>query len=162
MRPITKNQSGIALVAALVMLVLLTLLAVTMIRTGTLNLRIAQNVQLQQDAEAAAQIGIERVVGRAFFFANPLADPNIPVIGGVGDDQLGGFTVTVDNRECINATPREGDSIGGQSSLTNPGGTIGFENTLWLVTARAEDASSGARATVRQGVGMQMLAGSCD
>ena len=56
-------QSGITLVMSLIMLVVLTLLVVSAIRFGNINLKIAGNAQTEVEATAAAQVGIEKMLG---------------------------------------------------------------------------------------------------
>lgn len=54
-----RAQSGLTLVIALVMLVVLSLLVVSAIRFSNVNLRIAGNVQTETEASAAAQVAVE-------------------------------------------------------------------------------------------------------
>jgi hypothetical protein len=56
------RQSGITLVVSLIMLIVLTLLVVSAIRFGNINLRIAGNAQTQVEAEAATQVAIEKTI----------------------------------------------------------------------------------------------------
>ena len=59
----TKNrQRGATLIVGLIMLIALTLLVVSAIRSGTTNLRIAGNTQIQEEAKAAAQQAIEQYI----------------------------------------------------------------------------------------------------
>ncbi len=64
------KQHGATLITALVMLVVLTLLAVSGIRSSSTNLRIAGNMQEQAEAVAAAQQVIERVLSDGNFTAS--------------------------------------------------------------------------------------------
>lgn len=57
-----RRQSGITLVVSLIMLIVLTLLVVSAIRFGNINLKIAGNAQEQAEAEAATQAAIEQTV----------------------------------------------------------------------------------------------------
>jgi hypothetical protein len=57
-----RAQSGITLVVSLIMLIVLTLLVVSAIRFGNINLRIAGNAQVQTEAEAATQVAVEKTV----------------------------------------------------------------------------------------------------
>lgn len=158
-----RKQRGIALVAVLVMLVLLTLLAVTMIRSGTVNLLITQNVQLQQEAESAARQGVEIFISDIDNFLNTgdtaitLAEPNDPT-------QF--YSVTVAEPVCLGSEPREGDSMVDDGSMVEGDGAggVGIESVYWELTATSEDDTSGSGAFVRmiQGVRAQMLAGSCN
>ncbi len=54
-----RNQTGITLVVSLIMLVVLTLLVVSGIRFGNINLKIAGNAQTEIEAAAATQRAIE-------------------------------------------------------------------------------------------------------
>ena len=68
---IKQRQSGATLITALIMLIVLTLLVVSGIRSSNTNLRIAGNVQMQAEASAAAQQAIERVISSANFDISP-------------------------------------------------------------------------------------------
>lgn len=57
-----RAQSGITLVVSLIMLIVLTLLVVSAIRFGNINLRIAGNAQTQAEAEAATQVAVEQTI----------------------------------------------------------------------------------------------------
>lgn len=61
MRPCNR-QRGATLVVSLIMLVVVTLLVVYAIRSGNTNLRIAGNMQTQQEAAAATHEVIEKVI----------------------------------------------------------------------------------------------------
>ena len=56
------RQSGITLVVSLIMLVVLTLLVVSAIRFGNINLRIAGNAQTEAEASAATQVALEQML----------------------------------------------------------------------------------------------------
>ena len=148
----STRQGGIVLVVVLVMLVLITLLAVTMVRTGTVNIRIAQNVQLQQEAVSAAQAVIEEVISSGSNFADHTKSLTT---------QRGSFKVNVENRVCMDSALRTGGtSAGGGSGIgfrevdgeevVEDG--VGVREQFWLVTATATNLGSGAEVTVRQGV----------
>lgn len=158
-----SKQRGIALVAVLVMLVLLTLLAVTMIRSGTVNLLITQNVQLQQEAESAARQGIEIFISNVDNFLNT-GNTTVPL--AEQDDPTQFYTVTVAEPVCLGAEPREGDSMVDDGSMVegDGGGGVGIESVYWELTATSADDTSGSGAFVRmtQGVRVQMLAGNCN
>jgi hypothetical protein len=56
------RQAGITLVVSLIMLIVLTLLVVSAIRFGNINLRIAGNAQSQAEADAATQVSLEKTL----------------------------------------------------------------------------------------------------
>ena len=64
------KQHGATLVTALVMLVVLTLLVLSAIRSSTTNLRIAGNMQMQGEIVEAAQQAAEQIISYNFP-ANP-------------------------------------------------------------------------------------------
>lgn len=155
MTPSIHPQRGIALVAALVMLVLLTLLAVTLIRSGTVNLMITQNMQLQQEAENSAQRAIEQLVSNVDAFDSPAAT----------NATIGDYAVAMEMPVCLGARPRPGDSMAGEGSLVEggTGGTAGIELVDWELTATSTDPTlgSGTRVRINQGIRIEMLAGRC-
>jgi hypothetical protein len=57
-----QKQAGITLVVSLVMLVVLTLLVVSAIRFGNINLKISGNAQTEAEAAAATQVAIEKTL----------------------------------------------------------------------------------------------------
>jgi Tfp pilus assembly protein PilX len=75
-----RSQRGTTLVIALIMLVLLTLFAVSAMNTSTINLKVVGNMQTRSEALAAAQASIEQVLSTSQF----VADPNNAVINPCG------------------------------------------------------------------------------
>lgn len=140
-----RNQTGVALIVALLMLAVLALLGVTAVNNSTVNLRVTYNMQAYQDAEAAAQDAIEQVIGSIASFNTP-TDQTITI------DWIDGVTVAVDAPICLGAQPAEGYSA---SFALAP------EDTEWDVRAAATDAVTGAAATITQGVAITLTAGSC-
>lgn len=84
-------QSGITLVMSLIMMVVLTLLVVSAIRFGNINLKIAGNAQSEAEAVAATQVALEKVIEQVNLtpnIANVQAQPAMVV-------STGGATYTV-------------------------------------------------------------------
>lgn len=80
-RPIYKTrQQGAALVVGLILLLVLTLLAVSGMNTATLELRMAGNNQFSQNAFQAAESGIETAltnwVPGTVYAPGPITDPD--------------------------------------------------------------------------------------
>lgn len=71
MKPTPRSQSGAALVVGLLLLVILTLLAISGMNSATTELVMAGNEQFQARAFQAAETGIERVIVTGVF--NPMA-----------------------------------------------------------------------------------------
>lgn len=92
-------QAGMTLVIALVMLVVLTLLVVSAVRFGNINLRVAGNVQSEAEASAAAQVAVESTVATMAASSNIssiAAQPALAVSTGGRT-----YTVNVKAPNCI-------------------------------------------------------------
>lgn len=124
------------------MLIVLTLLAVTAINTTSIDLRIARNMQVQQEAEAAAQEAIEQVISNIASFNTPT-----PQTITVND-----LAVAVAAPQCLGERPASGYSaVWG----------LAPQDTYWEVAASDNDPTTGARATIHQGIEIRLPAGSC-
>lgn len=147
MRPSAK-QSGASLIVSLIMLVILTLLVVTAIRTSNTGLRIAGNMQAQAEAANAAQVAIEQVLSTPAIFVTPEARTIA----------VGSYSVTVAAPECTMTSPVDnGTSADINQNLYVEGSASGagandYLFTYWDVAATVTDSSSGATATLHQGV----------
>lgn len=78
MNAMRKRQQGATLMVALVMLIMLTLFAISAMNTSTTNLKVVGNQQLQNEAAATAQAAIEAVLSTPSFAESPtnaLANP---------------------------------------------------------------------------------------
>lgn len=71
---IGSRQGGAALIVGLILLLVLTILAVSGVITSTLELRMVGNTQLQERAFQAAEVAIEDAM------ANPILNTSAPVI----------------------------------------------------------------------------------
>ena len=67
----SRKQRGTTLIIALIMLVLLTLFAVSSFNTANTNLKVVGNMQQRSEALNAAQGAIESVISTPLFIANP-------------------------------------------------------------------------------------------
>jgi hypothetical protein len=114
---IPVRQRGAALIVGLVLMTVLTLLAVSTMRTSTLELTMAGNVQYHEQAVQLAETGIADAVSR---IRNGPIDP-LPVTGWLtnfvkavqtpGGDNLGRYDVTIYYKdEC--GDPPSGSSRG--------------------------------------------------
>jgi type IV pilus assembly protein PilX len=76
----SRRQQGAALVTGLIMLLVLTVLAVSGMNTSTLELTMAGNVQYQQNAFQAAETGIDIIIdNRNFTTVAPTVLPVTPL-----------------------------------------------------------------------------------
>ncbi|MEE9102208.1 MULTISPECIES: PilX N-terminal domain-containing pilus assembly protein [Pseudomonas] len=136
------RQAGTALVVALLMLVVMTLLGISAINSSTVNQGIIFNAQTQQAAEAAAQDGIEQAISSIDAFRVPTSQ-TLTVTG---------LTVNVSAPVCIGTQVRSGYSL-----------TTKFppEDTNWELSATVDDQTTSSKVVLRQGVSIVMPSGSC-
>jgi Tfp pilus assembly protein PilX len=139
----SKRQQGATLLVSLIMLVVITMFAVTGINLTSVNLRIVGNAQILRKLEAAVQEAIEQEI------TNPAAFSAAAVLMTATID---GFNVTVSVPGCKFYTVAAG------YSRTQD---IAPEFTYWDFQADATDALSGAKATIHQGAKLPLPAGNC-
>lgn len=143
------RQQGATLLITLIMLVVLTLFVLSALNISAINLKIAANMQIRTEAQAAAQTAIESVLSSVANFTSPAASTETVTVGGKD------YEVAVDAPVCLNMQAASGYSalflIGGASSAP--------QDTTWDVTATATDTGSGARVVVHQGVKIRMESG---
>lgn len=171
-----RRQQGATLFVALIMLVVLTLFAVTAINLSNTNLRIAGNMQAIAEAEAAAQQAIEQVVSNNFT-ANPVAQ-NIPI--DINNDGTADYTASIPKPTCQSSKPLRNVDLDssiaadakclGSGAVSNSGivsiasGGTGTQQSWcykqqWDVQASVTDSRTGASVTLHQGVFVRVPAG---
>jgi len=136
-----------ALVMALIMLVVLTMIAVTVTRSTNNSVRIVGNMQIQDEAEAAAQVAVEQaVLSNANNFMTPL-----PVSIANQDVYISQtkYTVQLSVPACQNAVPVPGYSVQTAGQAPN--------RNYYNVEARVTDNRTGANAIIDQGVRVDLL-----
>jgi Tfp pilus assembly protein PilX len=167
------RQAGATLVVSLIMLVVLTLLVVSAMRSSNTSLRVVGNMQLKTETAAAAQQAIEQVIS-SDFVTNPIAQ-NITVNVGAAT-----YTVAAAKPTCNSTRPITNDELNVQTNPLdqyclngNPSGQLieGSDGTnvnksptacsaqQWEVAATATDDNSGATATLNQGVARRVEIG---
>lgn len=145
----SMHQRGATLLVSLIMLVVLTLFAVTGFNLSSVNLRIAGNFQMQKTMEAAAQEAIEQVLSSSAAFG-----------GGSQTITVGTYNVTVTGPLAGTTGPRCNYAVTAKG-YTKKIGELTPEDTDWELRAAVSDATSGARATIVQGVRIRLLSGNC-
>ena len=171
------RQRGVTLLVTLIMLVVLTLLVISAIRSSTINLHIAGNMQMQEEATASAQQAIEQVISTNFT-ANPASSVVNVDINNSGTTD---YTADVAKPTCLGSTSITNSSL----DMTNPKDAPCFSSSTasnsgiiyasgvpstavqswcysqqWDVKAKATATSgSGANSTVHQGVSLRVPAG---
>lgn len=144
-----RSQRGLTMFFALIMLLLLTLFAVSAVQLLGGNLRITSNMASQKAAEGAAQQGLEKMISNlANFITPPTGNTTMNIENGSSEK----FTVTAQGPKCIAELPAPG------YSLTY---TLAPKRTQWEMQANTSDPTLGGTAEVHQGVSILMPAGSC-
>jgi len=171
--PTRRGQRGISLVLGLIMLILLTLLAISAFQATNVNLRIAGNMQVRQEALGAAQSGIETVLSSTAFIDTTTPPAAIPV-------NQNGATYTVnftpapacysvvdipsedldptnpDDFTCIPSAALPGSGSGIFLGSGPPTAPSYCSNSRWTVIAHVSDANTGSDTTLEQGVAVRM------
>jgi Tfp pilus assembly protein PilX len=177
------RQRGATLFIGLVMLVILTLFALSAFQTSTTNLRTTGNMQSREEAQNAAQQVIDQVISTADFSTNPAAAILTPC--GAANvacvdltNGLGIVTTPADYTVRLSPAPtciRIATILNTDLNLDNLGelgcasgqsqqwGIAGLDtaasfslcvNSVWDVTAEATS-TSGTKVTVSQGVSVR-------
>ena len=167
-RPECEKQSGATLLVALVMLVILTLFAITAINFTNINTRIVGNQQFKKEAESAAQQAVEQIISSDFTI-NPVATA---VNVDINNDGITDYIVQVAKPACLTTKPiklleldiaiaDDANCYTSAKVVPGGGGSAGnslCSNTHWDVQATVTDSGatgssgSGAKAVLHQGV----------
>lgn len=152
-----RRQSGATLLVSLIMLVVLTLFAVTMFNLSSVNLKIVGNFQQQRATEAVVQQGIEQIMSTVSAFNATPAATNVCVNGTGTTSALcsasGGYWIVIDQPKCNYTTAAKG--------YTKKVGELTPEDTNWEVRASFTDPLTKASVAIVQGLAVRMLAGNC-
>jgi Tfp pilus assembly protein PilX len=139
-----QRQRGATLLVSLIMLVVLTLFAITGFNLSSVNLKIAGNYQDQKEMEATVQQAIEQVISTPTAFSLTPTSQTITISGR---------TVTITAPKCNYTVTAKG--------YTKKIGEITPEDTDWEIRGSVADATSGAQAAIVQGVRIRLLPGNC-
>lgn len=178
-RPECEKQSGATLLVALVMLVILTLFAITAINFTNINTRIVGNQQFKKEAESAAQQAVEQIISSDFTI-NPVATA---VNVDINNDGTTDYMVQVAKPACLTTKPiqlleldiaitddqncfksAKATTSGFVSAAGGAGNSL-CSNTQWDVQATVTDSGttgssgSGAKAVLHQGVAKRVKIG---
>lgn len=139
------------MLVGLIMLVLITLIAVSAIESSSSSIQVVGNAQFREEATAAAQQAIENVISSSAFTITPPAPQNIDI----NNDGTSDYTVTFSpTPSCSKYSAVDAATeVGLPKDCYGSGGPYCFR-TFWDVTAAVDDATTGAKVTVHQGVRM--------
>ena len=167
------NQRGSTLLLALVMLVLLTLMAISAINSTTSSIQVVGNAQFREEANAAAQQAIEKVISKNFTL-NPTAAST--AASGTVAFGAASYNVTVAVPKCISSVPMTNAELnrnvaadkycfkgtGSGQVIFLADGTVTSTDPSWClkqkwdIRATVDDANTGAKTTLHQGVFMKV------
>ncbi len=139
-----RSQSGMTLLIALAMLVVITILGISAIRMTGSSMLVVGNMQWKKAAENIALMAIEQTMNSATPFNSPTST--------VAFSAPSGYTVTIGNRTCLRSSPASG-----YSALS----AVAPEENIWEYTITVSDGMTGARSSMVQGAKIRQLSGSC-
>jgi type II secretory pathway pseudopilin PulG len=177
MRYTFNRQRGATLIVSLIMLLLITMLAVTSFRLGSSDLQIAGNLQSRKQALAAAQGAIEQVISSTQFTATPTnaipkpcgGNPNTTCTD-INGDGVTDVTVVV-NPTCVSIQPipvasldfsnpnDAGCLVGASQDFGVAGGANNNSmcaNSVWDTQATATDVVTGAQYVIDEGTAVRV------
>jgi len=151
-RPFPSHaQRGATLVVGLIMLVLITLMVTTAFTLSSTNLKSVGNMQLRNEAVAAGNMAIEKVIGSPFAAA-PSAEE---ILVDINNDGINDYAVSIATPVCVGASVAAPPVL---SSVTLPTMSTSYTwNTVWDIDAAVTPTSdnpgaSGTSVHVRSGV----------
>lgn len=152
-----RRQRGATLLVTLIMLVVLTLFAVTGFNLSSVNLKIIGNFQQQKVTEATVQQAIEQLMSTVSIFNAPaetyICIPSGTIVASTGSCPASEHKVKIERPRCNYAATAKG--------YTKKIGELAPEDTNWEVRASYTDSATLASAAVVQGVAVRMLSGNC-
>jgi type II secretory pathway pseudopilin PulG len=165
-----RQQRGITMFVAMIILIMVTLLAVSSFRGSNTNLKVVSSMQGRQEAIASAQAVIEDLISLPYFSEEPVLSVAAPKTIDINNDGIADYTVRLNEPvpTCLRAKP----VVPAQLDLNNvndrrclgsaragAGALSSFcSDTVWEITAKTEDRITGAATTVRQGVALRVAA----
>lgn len=173
-----RRERGITLVTALIMLVLLTLIALTTFNVGKSNLQIVSNMQQRDEATAAAREVLEEVISTTRFsetpdhvLNKPCGEANERCVDTNGDGTDDVRVKLTPRPKCVKAPAirntqldlaKEEDlvcSMGSTQSFGVTGavdGNSACADSVWEINAVATDMETEAEVQVTQGVAVRV------
>jgi Tfp pilus assembly protein PilV len=158
------SQKGVTLIVGLIMLMMITMLVVGAFTLSSTNLTAVGNMQVREEAVAAANHAIERLISSPFTKALGKQSFTVDIDKNGIDD----YTVSIAVPVCSRAVEASSGAVSG--GATSPGASSqgsGLEesgassasniwNTDWDIDATVTDVASGSSIRVRQGVRVQL------
>jgi len=175
-----RRQEGATLVIALIMLVVITLLAVSTLSTTNMNIKVVGNMQSRGEALHATQQAIETVISTPQFIANPANALLTPcgtantLCTDLNGDGTPDYTTRLNPApSCVSVKAIKASELNlssaedlgcsaGQAQQFGVTGTTSGDSlcasTAWDITAETSATVSRTRVTVTQGVAVRINA----
>ncbi len=175
-----NRQRGVVMIIGLIMLVLMTLLALTTFNLGKSTLQIVGNMQLRKQVAAAAQEAIEDAISTTRLFQSPgsiylapCSGPNTKCIDVNGNGTADVTVALTPTPTCVKAQIIKNAFVNlnlndsnDQACVLATSQTFGIagasvanslcSDTVWQIRAEASDNVSQARIDVTQGVAVRV------
>jgi len=175
-----RQQRGTTLVIALIMLVVITLLAISSLGTTNMNLKVVGNMQSRGEALHVTQQAIETVISTPLFISNPANAVLTPcgtantLCTDLSGDGTPDYTTRLNPApSCISVKPIKVNELNfsipedlgctaGQAQQFGVAGAATSDslcaNAAWDITAETSSNISRTRVTVTQGVAVRINA----
>ena len=175
-----RRQEGATLVIALIMLVVITLLAVSTLSTTNMNLKVVGNMQSRGEALHATQQTIETVISTPLFIANPANAVLNPcgtantLCTDLNGDGTPDYTTQLNPApSCVSVKAikvnelsfSNAEDLGCAAGQAQQFGVVGVASsdslcasTVWDITAETKGTANRTRVTVTQGVAVRISA----
>lgn len=161
-----RQERGAVLLVALIMLLMVTLLAISSFNLTQTNLKVVQNMESRGMAKYAANAAIEEAISSARFLSSPNSvfsqsceQANRKCYDFNGDD-LVDIAVSLEAPSCVIVLPIKNSEL----NVSDPADASCFiqgspnsmcVNSVWELRATARDVLTGAEVVVRQGVAVR-------
>lgn len=174
------REKGATLLVALIILVMITLFALSAFTMSSMNLKTTTNMQMKSEAQNAAQEAIDTALSTAKFvtaptdaFEKPYCGPNTLCPDRNGDgvadytvrlspapscrkaESISMASLDVAKAEDLACATGQSQQFGVAGIDTTAGDSL-CSNTVWDITAEATSTAMGAKVVVAQGVGIRV------
>lgn len=140
------RQQGISMVMSLIMLVVLTMIAISATYSTNSSMRIVGNMQMKDEAQIAAQYAIDSVLSNLNNFTTPVAQT---LSVDMDNNGTADYSVTTSPPVCLFSSS--------EGLPANETGVSGAEMTYWEFTAQVTHVPSGSKSKITFGLNTALL-----
>jgi Tfp pilus assembly protein PilX len=141
-----RAQRGATLIVGLILIAVISLVVVSAFTMSSTNLKSVSNMQVREEAVAAANEAVEQLISTNFVTA--LGSQTIKI--DINKDGTDDYNVAVATPVCIRSAVMGSLAPGMRNDPLLMGGSVW--STDWDIKASVTDLASGAAVTVHQGV----------